>query len=963
MRRGRAPLAALCSLVLLCGAGRAAAQGVPPDGNWRTITTAHFRVHFLPQVEGPARRAAAQAEIAYAKLAAHLHTPRGVVDLVIADNVDFSNGFTTVFPTNRITIYALPGLDDPSLEFYDSWFEQITTHELTHTFQLDRTAGWWAIGQDVLGRAPLLFPNTYEPAWMTEGLAVYYESALTDAGRVNGTISSMVVRSTAQQRALPYYDRWSLATTVYPYGNISYDYGAEFLDYLATVHGEPSLGDLVERASRRPIPFTYNGAASGAFGISFADGWQRWRDSLALAVHGLPPAAEPMNGWRDLTHTGYDALRPRWADDGSLLYAGNLGKSFTAAYSLDTTGAERSEGRRNSGDTQVPMSNGGILYAQLEYTDPYHVRSDLYTELAGKKTKLTHGARLAQPDARGDGAIVAVRYEPATTTLVRVSADGRAITPLTGTAADTEWAEPRWSPNGALIAATRWTRGAYADVVVMDTAGRIVRTFTHDRAFNASPSWSPNGRAVLFTSNRTGAQNVYIALVEGDAPPRRIGNASTGMFYPTLSPDGRTLVAVRYDADGDHVGIAPFDTSGAAPTPLDSSFLAPPYAAAVSDSSPSTSYSPFPALWPHYWLPAIALNTLNGVTFGAYTSGSDVIGRHAYYVQALFDPWHYQNVFDAAYAYAGLGQPVMSLEATQYWDQFNDPIGPSGGTLFRRTRAMNLTATLRRLRVYSTAFASLSAGILQKHYTTTPDSLLPLLPAYYSSDPDFWSVGAAAGYANAATPPTGVSPEDGISTNVAATFRWLDGESALWSQSLQASMSGYVALAHGSFAHPVLRARVAAGATSGSNPMLFDLGGVSGGGVVLLPGVTLGSPRYFPVRGFTAGVESGERIVSGTVELVLPLAGIHHGFGFFPIFLDRSSLTLFSDAGSSWAPGESGGASTRPVASAGAEVTIFVGVPYDAAYALRFGVAVPYENQSGVATPAVTFYFTLGVGN
>ncbi len=254
MRRGRAPFAALCSLVLLCGAGRAAAQGVPPDGNWRTITTAHFRVHFLPQVEGPARRAAAQAEIAYAKLAKHLHTPRGVVDLVIADNVDFSNGFTTVFPTNRITIYALPGLDDPSLEFYDSWFEQITTHELTHTFQLDRTAGWWAIGQDVLGRAPLLFPNTYEPAWMTEGLAVYYESALTDAGRVNGTISSMVVRSTAQQNALPYYDRWSLATTVYPYGNISYDYGAEFLDYLATMHGEPSLGDLVERASRRPIP-------------------------------------------------------------------------------------------------------------------------------------------------------------------------------------------------------------------------------------------------------------------------------------------------------------------------------------------------------------------------------------------------------------------------------------------------------------------------------------------------------------------------------------------------------------------------------------------------------------------------------------------------------------------------------------------------------------------------------------
>jgi hypothetical protein len=224
----------------MAAAGRAAAQNVPPNGAWRTITTAHFRVHFLPPVESAARRAAAQAEIAYAKLAAHLHRPRGVVDLVVADNVDFSNGFTTVFPTNRITIYALPGLDEPSLEFYDSWFEQITTHELTHTFQLDRTAGWWAVGQDILGRAPLLFPNTYEPAWITEGLAVYYESALTDAGRVNGTISSMVVRSTAQKNALPYWDTWSLATTIYPYGDISYDYGSEFLDYLAAKHGEPA---------------------------------------------------------------------------------------------------------------------------------------------------------------------------------------------------------------------------------------------------------------------------------------------------------------------------------------------------------------------------------------------------------------------------------------------------------------------------------------------------------------------------------------------------------------------------------------------------------------------------------------------------------------------------------------------------------------------------------------------------
>ena len=669
-----------------------------------------------------------------------------------------------------------------------------------------------------------------------------------------------------------------------------------------------------------------------------------------------------MRGWRDLTTDGFFALRPRWTDEGSLVYLGDLGKSTTEAYALDTTGARRAIGRRNSGDTQVPVDDGSILFAQLEYGDPYHVRSDLYREIGGHRSRLTHDARLAQPDVRDDGAIVAVRYEPATTSLVRVSRDGRTITPLTGVAADTEWAEPRWSPKGTLIAATRWTRGGYADVVVLDTTGRVIRAFSHDRAFDASPAWSPDGKQVLFSSNRSGVTDLYVALLADSAPPRRLSASSTALFYPSLSPDGRTLAAVRYDADGDHVGLAPLDTTGAAPAPLDSSFLAPPYPAAEHDTSPSRAYSPFPGLWPHYWLPVIGTNSLNGVTVGAYTGGSDVIGRHTYFAQALFDPWHYQNSFDVGYAYAGLGQPIVSLSARQYWDQFAvfDSTSTKVGSLFRRTRAIDLGFTARRRRVYSSAFVSLVGGVLLRHYGTTPDTLLSDLNSYYQSDKRFWTAGVSAGYANAVQPITGVSPEDGVSTVVAANFKWLDGQGAIWSEALQASLTAYLALAHGSFAHPVLRARGAVGTASGQNPAAFDLGGVSSGGAVLLPGVTLGSPRFFPVRGFTPGVESGTKIIAGTVELVLPLAALHHGFGFFPLFLDRSSVTLFGDAGSAWGSSTAGDATSNAIASVGGEVTIFVGVPYDAPYSLRVGVAAPVLNRSAVAVPAATFYVTLG---
>ena len=955
----RRAIAALVCAVALARAARA--QGVPPSGRWLTITTRHFRVSFQAPLEHQARRAAAEAEIAYAKLARHLKTPRGTVDLVVADNVDFTQGYTTIFPTNRITIYILPPLAQPSLEFYDDWFEEIETHELTHAFHLDRTAGWWNVAQDVFGRAPIFFPNAYEPAWMTEGLAVYYESALTGAGRVKGTVSEMVVRSTAQRSAFPYYDTWSLATTKFPFGDIPYDYGAEFLNWVAVTRGDTSLPKLVERTSHRPVPFFYNGAAEGAFGITFANAWKEWRDSIARQVHGLASPATPMPGWRDLTHDGHDAIRPRWTDDGTLVYAGNVGTNFSEGYALDTLGARRALGRRNTLDTQAPANDGSIVFAQLEYDDPYHVRSDLWRQLGDKVTRLTVGERLAQPDVRADGQIVAVRYEPATTSLVRVSRDGRTITPITGIAADTEWAEPRWSPDGTRVAATRWTRGGYADVVVLDTAGRVQRAFTHNRAFDASASWSPDGKAVLFSSNRTGTTDLYVALVEGDAPPRLISHSSTAMQYPSLAADGRTLAAVRYDADGQHIGIAPFDTARAAPTPLDTIFEAPPYPAAAIDTTPAHAYSPFPGLWPHYWLPLIALNTLNGITLGAYTSGQDVIGRHTYYAQALFDPWHYQNTFAFGYAYAGLAQPILTLSGQQYWDQFAvfDTSGSAVGSLFRRSRTLDLGVTFRRLRVYSTAFLAFDGGILDKHFTTAPDTLLGHLPGYYQMNEDFWTASASAGYANAVQPAAGVSPEDGISTILAADWQWLNGQSALWSQALQGSFAAYIALSHGSSAHPVLRGRIALGDATGTNPSAFSLGGVSGGGVALLPGVVLGSPRFYPVRGFSPGVEAGDRILAGNVELVLPLAAFHTGFGFFPLFLDRSSLTLFADAGSAWTVTTSD-AQSKAIASVGAEATIFVGVPYDYAYSLRIGVAAPVLNRSNTAVPAATFYVTLG---
>ena len=96
----------LATALFFCAARATGAQ-VPPNDHWRTIRTQHFRVHFTSPVEEEARRAAVNAERAYAELSTELVPPRGTIDLVVADNVDYVNGYATPFPSNRIVRCAV----------------------------------------------------------------------------------------------------------------------------------------------------------------------------------------------------------------------------------------------------------------------------------------------------------------------------------------------------------------------------------------------------------------------------------------------------------------------------------------------------------------------------------------------------------------------------------------------------------------------------------------------------------------------------------------------------------------------------------------------------------------------------------------------------------------------------------------------------------------------------------------
>src|SRR2546425_4057853 len=261
---------ALCALSLL--AGRAEAQ-VDPSGRWRTLHTEHFRIHFRPAYRAVAEQEAREAERAYRLLAGELRAPRGVIDLVLGDDVDVANGATTVFPSSRIYLLLPPPVGDPGLERFDSWLRLVTVHELTHVFHLDRVRGVWGVLQRVFGRAPGLFPNTLQPSWVIEGLATYYESKFTNGGRVRGSFHAQLLAadraggaSRAPTNAL-LFTRWAD-------GLVPYAYGSRFFHYLAGAAGGSVRPPLLEAAPGPPIPLPpWGPPGRGAPGRGRPPGW------------------------------------------------------------------------------------------------------------------------------------------------------------------------------------------------------------------------------------------------------------------------------------------------------------------------------------------------------------------------------------------------------------------------------------------------------------------------------------------------------------------------------------------------------------------------------------------------------------------------------------------------------------------------------------------------------------------
>jgi Tol biopolymer transport system component len=930
LRRSMLPLA-----TLLWTTGTLAAS-FPPGLRFRTIETAQVIVHFHQGLEATAREAAALATEILDRHESRYGVEVRPVHLVIADTSDSPNGFATplFYPLVHIRAVGPDGSDE--FGNHDGWLRLVLTHELAHIVHLEQARGVPGFGRHVFGRAPFLFPNSLTPGWLVEGLASFEETEGTAFGRGRNPDWRMVRRMAALSGRFPAEDRGAIGLDAWPGGQSAYIYGEGFVRDLTSRFGDRVLPEIARVHAGRVIPYADDWTGHTVTGASFHERWREWRRELtrsaeveAAAIRGDRPLTEA----RALTARGIRQVGPRYSPDGAwVAYTSRTLTRYGEIRLIHPDGSgDRRVTRRNGGSTLAWTADGrALVYDQPEVFRTYAVFSDLRTVdvASGRTVRLTRGLRARDPDVSRSGRVVFVRELGGRSEIEEIGLDGSARRALTRSEPDTEWSHPRWSPEGDRIAASRWTRGGFLDIVLVDPATGAVSELTHDRAKDVEPTWTPDGRHVVFRSDRDGVSNLH-ALRVSDGALFAVSHVLGGAFEPDVAPDGRHVVFAGYGPEGYDVQTAPFDpTVPAAP-------FVDPYPPSRPDPTPVTAedrpYRPWPTLLPRFWSP-YAVGVWSGeLQTGVVTAGFDPLFRHAYGLDLHYGHDTERLGLRGYYQYDRFRPTfVLSVEDT------SDPAQAHG---YFRTQEVNVRAAIPIVRSYRLS-QSASLGYRRRRETSgTPGAPGKTL--------DLGALEAVWNLSSTRQFPYSVSPVEGFRLRLA----YAREEPAFGSDVALGKATADLRVYTRMFgASDTLAVRLGGGATFGQPGFLpsYAIGGFPDASLL---DVVRTNPAV--LRGYEDNAFRGRSLVYGNAEYRVPLAHPQRGVRSYPIFLRHIHATAFFDAAEVWNDAFRLGTVKKSAGAAlGADWTTFHRLPLTTLVGLARGLDAEGTTQA---------YFRLGL--
>jgi len=921
--------------LLGAAAGAHAALTHDPSLHWRTLHSAHFRVHYHDGLEARAQETAALAEDIHRRLAPYFKwTPADKTDVILSGRTDFPNGWATPVPGNRMGIYIAAPDEVDSLEDHGGWLETVLLHEYAHILHLDKAAGAPLAVREIFGRVPLFFPSTFpnafQPNWAIEGLAAYLETDVRRGmGRGQSSFFNMLMRMEVESGVKP-IRQVNQPMATWPGGYAPYLYGVEFYNFVAARRGDAKVQQLFENYSRKFLPFSINSNSKRVLGKNMNRLWDdfaQWLDEKHRPV--LRQVAQAERVGERLTDDGYYGGAARALPDGRIVYIRNDGRSEPALMLRTADGEVRHLADAHSGVRLDAHAEAGVLLTQAELVRNTNVLYDLYrVSFKGAKQRLTRAGRYryAAFSPAGDRIVAVHNGEP--NALHLLNADGQLLETLAQMDRDEVIAELDWSPRGDAVVAAVWRPQQGWDLERFDLSDRRWTRLTKTPAIEMQPQFDPAGDAVLFAADYDGIYNIHrLELATGRVV--RLTNVPGGAFAPTLAAG--QLIYTGYGPSGfDVYRLASLDALPVEPKLLKaqapSATVNPPPPAVETHAR---DYSPWRSLAPTWWFPHLVVDS-DQAEVGVITAGTDVLNRHIYLVDAAYDFANETPVGALEYIY-DRWYPILKTHASRTQNVERNTEGDL--QRLRREDALQAEIVLPFLRYRR--YLSLHFTALEQR--ERDDYLAPGEVGEPATRDGL--VGTGVLYDSARQYPLSISRSNGRQISVVAED----------SDALRSDYQGevYTVDWREFFAlgrEHVLALRLVEGWGT-DNPRPFELGGSKPAGPGSLAAV-LGSTatfldlfnqREYGLRGYPRGLPQlrGRRMQLASLEYRFPVMRIERGAMVpFPIAVHEVFGSAFVDSGATW---DSGSSPDEYFTGAGLEANANIGLFYGYPIHIRAG--------------------------